>query len=363
MKRIVVSGYYGFGNVGDEAVLAGTLASFRSLNADVEITVLSGDPADTTAVHGVASLPRYSLSAVTQAIRQSDLLLSGGGSLLQDVSSARSAAYYFGVIALAELLRVPVMLYAQGVGPITRTVTALQARLLLNRVALASVRDADSADLLRRLGVKRPPIHVTADPSFALDPATEEETDRLLAEADIPAGSALLGVAVRQWNAGENWPKAVAKGVDEAARLTGATPVFIPMHYPADVEIAEQLAGELSVRSGRLRTRLTPTQAKGVVGRMDVLLGMRLHALMFAAAQGTPSVALSYDPKVTSFATGAPGHMPVINVGSATSEEIAESLERVWANRAAIGSALSSAQPYWRAEAIRNSALALELLK
>jgi polysaccharide pyruvyl transferase CsaB len=363
MKRIAISGYYGLGNVGDEAVLAGMLASFRALANDVEFTVHSANPAATTAIHGVNAVPRYSAGAVIRTIRQAGLLISGGGSLLQDVTSARSAAYYFAIIALAEFLRTPVMLYAQGVGPITRRVTALQARVLLNRVKLATVRDEGSAALLRSLGVTRPTIQVTADPSFALDPVGLEETDRIFAEAGLPEGRTLLGVAIRAWRVNENWPEAIANGITEAARRMDAVPVFLPMQHPSDVPLAEDVAARLAVESVVLRSPLGPAQAKAVVGRMGLVLGMRLHALMFAASQSVPSVAMSYDPKVTAFVKSTATDLPILDASSVSSQEIATAVERVWENRAAIQSALDVKQTAWREQAVLNSRLALDLIE
>jgi polysaccharide pyruvyl transferase CsaB len=362
MKRIVISGYYGLGNLGDEAVLAGILASFRALDSSAVITVQSADPAATTALHRVDAVPRYSPRAVFRTIRQADLLLSGGGSLLQDVTSARSAAYYLAIILLAELCRTPVMLYAQGVGPIKRRVTAMQARLLLNHVRMASVRDQGSADLLRRLGMTRPPIHVTADPSFALDPAGDEECTRILSEAGVPTTKPLLGVAVRPWPVGGNWREDIANGISEAARRIGAVPLFLPMQGSSDIPLAEDIAALANVECHVLRGPLTPTQAKGIVGQMAVVIGMRLHALMFAASQAVPSVAISYDPKVASFAGASPAHLPVLDAGAVSPQDLADSVETVWANRNAIGSALRLKQAEWRAEALRNCTLALELM-
>lgn len=361
MKKIAISGYYGFGNVGDEAVLAGTLASFRQPDAEIDFTILSQNPARTTLEHGVRALSRNSPSAVIRAIKESDMLLSGGGSLLQDVTSARSAAYYFAVIGLAQLLSKPVAIYAQGIGPITRRITALQAHILLNRARLITVRDEDSAAVLRRLGVKQT-VQVTADPSFALDPASDEETDVVLNEAGIPSGSRLLGVALRKWRVGEDWPVVLAEAITEAARILDARPVFLPMQYPDDLALADDIAARLPMGSSILRERPSSAIMKSVMGRMDVLLAMRLHALLFAAAQGTPSVALSYDPKVTSFARSAPGHLPVIEAHSPTRKEIVGAIDLVMANRESISAALREKEPEWRRDALRNSKLVMDLL-
>src|SRR5690606_3433729 len=71
--RLVLLGYFGFGNTGDEAVLAAEVAALRrELGDDTEFVVISGDPAHTRAVHGLAAVPRTSMPAIVQAIRFAD---------------------------------------------------------------------------------------------------------------------------------------------------------------------------------------------------------------------------------------------------------------------------------------------------
>ena len=363
MKHIVVSGYYGCGNTGDEAVLGGMLASFRALGADVDFTVLSRDPAGTTSVHGVAAVSRNSLGEVARSIKSADLLISGGGSLLQDVTSARSAAYYLGVMFVGLAFGKPVMAYAQGVGPLLRPTTTYFSRLLLDRARLITVRDEDSAELLRRIGVARPPVHVTADPSFDMDPASEEAALSALCRAGAPDDRPLLGVAVRNWKAGDEWPSVLAEGIRKASERLAATPLFLPMHYPEDVTFAAAIASEVGAQAVVLQSPLLPGLAKAIVGRVDVMLAMRLHALMFAAAVGAPAVALSYDPKVTSFAGNLPGGLPVLSTSGAGPSDIADAVEQAWERRADIRRELEAKLPDWRQEARKNASLALELLE
>ncbi len=104
MPKVVLSGYFGFGNAGDEAILAAEVAALRQLIPQVEITVLSGNPRKTAATYNVEAEPRGNLWALCRALRRADLLISGGGSLLQDITSNRSIPYYLGVMALAKLM-------------------------------------------------------------------------------------------------------------------------------------------------------------------------------------------------------------------------------------------------------------------
>ena len=141
MRNLVVSGYYGSKNAGDEAMLAAMLEVLSDLDPKLHITVISADPEDTRARHGVDAVSWLDITRILQLLGRADLLISGGGSLLQNVTSRRSLYYYLGIIFLALAVKTPVMLYAQGIGPIRGRLACALTRLIVNRVQLITVRD------------------------------------------------------------------------------------------------------------------------------------------------------------------------------------------------------------------------------
>ena len=159
MKRIVVSGYYGAKNAGDEAMLAAMLEVLGDLDPELHITVISADPADTRRRHGVEAIGSFDAGAIFSAMRRADLVVSGGGSLLQNVTSGRSLYYYMAVIFLALLLGKRVMLYAQGIGPVTGVFACRAMRWLGNRVSLITVRDEGS--MVETFAHMRTPIEMS----------------------------------------------------------------------------------------------------------------------------------------------------------------------------------------------------------
>jgi polysaccharide pyruvyl transferase CsaB len=329
--RIAVSGYYGCGNTGDEAVLAGITASFaRRAGAEAaRFTVFSANPEDTRRRHGLDAVDRMSRAALRATLRETDLLLSGGGSLLQDTTSLRSLLYYLWVLRLAQSMRVPTMFYAQGIGPLRRPAARALTRIVANRARAITVRDPGSEELLRAIGVSRVPVHVTADPAFALQPAPAERVDALLAAAGVLGNIPLLGVAVRQWPAGPS-EETYASALREAARRAGSRVVFLPMQPPGDVELSHAIAARLTDATV-LEEPLSPQEAVGVCGRLDALLAMRLHALIFASLSGVPLTALSYDPKVAELMIllGQAGQCLPLDVPAAElSERVADSFGR-----------------------------------
>lgn len=310
--RLTASGYYGLGNAGDEAVLAGIAEALRSVGGDrAELTVLSQDPESTTRLHGLPAVQRMSMGAVRRAIARTDLLISGGGSLLQDTTSLRSLFYYLWIIQMAHRQSAPVMFYAQGIGPLKRPISRALVRRAANGAAYITVRDEQSRQLLRRIGVSRLIIEVTADPAFGLSPAADEEVDRLLDAERIRLDRPTVALAVRPWRDAAASVQAFARLAEAIERRTGARVVLLPMQSPGDVEFARDIAAAAGRGSAAGSPRLPivaggyrPAALLGLVGRMSAVVAMRLHALIFSAAQAVPPFALSYDPKVESLMGG-----------------------------------------------------------
>ena len=171
MAEILIAGYYGFHNAGDEAMLAGLRRAIRELRPDVTFTAISGTASQTRRLHGIGAVSRSDIRGIWEAIGRADLVMFGGGSLLQDVTSSRSLIYYLGLATMARLRRKPVMFCAQGIGPVTRPLGRALVPLIVNRAALITARDAEAAETFRRLGVTRPPVTVTADAALVLGPA------------------------------------------------------------------------------------------------------------------------------------------------------------------------------------------------
>lgn len=314
MYRIVVAGYYGHDNAGDEAIAEAVVHALRSLAPDAHITVMSGNPERTRARLGVEAAHRFSPRQVLAALARCHLLVFGGGSLLQDVTSFRSLLYYQALLALALLLGRPVAIYANGLGPIRSRLGRLFTGFLLRRARLVSLRDRDSWEEARRLGVRDAVL--TADPAFLLSPSPAEELAAIRrAEGWDTLPRPRVGVAPRPWPASPRFVGELAAALDTLARQ-GITVVFLPMQYPQDMTAIAQVRAAMREPSCVLTGRYTPGQLLALAGELDLVIGMRLHALIFAVAAGVPVVGVSYDPKVESFLAevgcpqaGTPSHL------------------------------------------------------
>lgn len=365
MKRIVISGYYGFNNAGDEAILDSMTGTLRAQAAaqgqKLQITVLSADPAATAARLGVEAVGRMDFPAVFRALLRADALLSGGGGLLQDATGrGMSVPYYLGLVLLARLLGKKAIFYAQGIGPIRKKRNRLLTRLIANTATAIAVRDQGSREELERLGVTRPPVTVTVDPVFLLEPADERGRAAGFIQM-LPADKPVVGIAVRSWLKEEETLREIAAAADCVARDISAVTVLVPMHYPEDLAVAENLAGRMKTETVILRENLQPRELLAVFGRFNLVLAMRLHALIFAAVCGVPMLGIGYDRKVDAFlnrlelgSAGEPGALEAPRLAR-------QALER-WQQREEASGILQEKSRVFRQDALQWAQHVLQLI-
>lgn len=304
MAKVVISGYYGFDNLGDEAVLFSILKTLRELRLGLRIEVLSNNPGQTEDIYKVTASDRWKLREVYGALKDADMLISGGGSLLQDVTGWKSLIYYLGVIWLAQRMGKPVFFYAQGIGPVNTPFGRFLMRLVVNRVNYITVRDESSREDLAGMKINRPQIEVTADPVLGLE---EKYVDKkigqeILGQAglDLSIEKRMVGISVRQWQELVDYKKVVAELCDKLSRL-GYQVVFLPMHYPEDLKTSQETLALMEQPAVVLEGHYSVVEMASLIANMDLLVGMRLHALILAAVMHVPPVAISYDPKIDRF--------------------------------------------------------------
>ena len=299
---VVICGAYGRGNAGDDAILDAILQEIRSLDPDMPVTVLSKDPAATRLTYRVRSIHRSHILSWRRAMRKSVLYLNGGGSLIQDVTSRRSLWYYLYNIRSAHALGCRVQMYGCGIGPVTREhLRRMAARTLNSCVDIITLREPDSQAELRAMGVTSPQILLTADPALTLRAATEDETDSVLLCAGIPPHGKYLCFALRRWPGFEEAAPALRAAAAYAYETHGLTPVFLSVEKRLDPGAGRIAADGLSVPHYFLDDAGKAGTIIGALSRMEAVVSMRLHALIFAAGQGIPLVGIVYDPKVSSF--------------------------------------------------------------
>jgi polysaccharide pyruvyl transferase CsaB len=283
--RAVLCGYYGKGNGGDEALLASLL---QMLPTHVKPLVLSGNPAQTQQRYGVEAIERMSLPAVWKALRQADALIWGGGSLMQDSTSALSPLYYGGLMGLAQKFNLTTIAWAQGIGPLKRRLTSQVTQRAYAGCTAVSVRDRGSAALLSDWHISSV---MAPDPVWALAANPVEE----LAHLPTPR----VAVALRSHPL--LTPERLAhltRALIDFQTATQTCLLLVPFQPAQDLAIAEAIQPQLPEISHIISSE-DPRTLKGVFQGVEMAIAMRYHGLIMAAAEGCRCFALSYDPKVS----------------------------------------------------------------
>lgn len=353
--RLLLCGYYGFGNLGDEALLEVIVSQLKTRYPYAQIEVLSAKPEETAHELRVEATPRWDAKAVRRSIERADVLLSGGGGLLQNATSLRSLVYYAGIIRAAARANRKAMIFAQSIGPLDfwgRTVV----KECCKGLTAATVRDARSAQLLSSLVPTGVAVERTADPVFLYD-APEEEID-LSAEGLGPDSDPLVIFSVRKATGMKDRLDVLARAADRFALQHGARVAFLPLGGPPDAEVST-----LIIRKCKSAPVLLPecslARAANIIRRAKALVGMRLHALILAARYAVPFLAIPYDPKVVALCEDLAYPLPplfTLNPAGAKPEpeETDAIVDRLWSERETASAQLSAASEHLRALALRN---------
>lgn len=296
-KHIVLSGYYGFRNAGDDAVCYAIIQHLRREIPDASICVLSNDPNLTTQTYGVRAVSRWQPTKVIPELVFADLLISGGGSLLQDVTSKNGILYYLSILEVAKRLRTPHMIYAQGIGPLKETRNQRLVARAMNNADLITVRDPASRRLLKNIGTRRP-IFVAPDPVLGLDASdvSAEDGRKRLRHAGWLGEKPLILCAPRPWADVDRVPL-YAAALDRLAD-DGYDVALLAMQPQAEGALCHAISGHMEHRAVVIAESLNTRELLSLFKVSKLVIAMRLHALIMGAVCGTRLLGLSYDPKV-----------------------------------------------------------------
>lgn len=294
---IVLSGYYGFRNSGDDAILKMIIQDIRAIDPKLGITILSNRPADTKRIYSVNAVNRWNFFAIRKVMKDSRLFISGGGSVIQDVTSTKSLLYYLCLILMAKRYGNKVMLYANGIGPVRKKANQKRAKNVLNRVDVITLREEDSQDILNEMGVINPKTVVTCDPVVALKDIDIDQAETLLYRHNL-FGKPYIVVSLREWKTIPIFEAELLEGLKEIKRKHNCELLFLPMQHPHDVAINQKYAK--LTNSVCITKRLSADMCIGLAKHSLLAVGMRLHILIYAFAANVPSIGLAYDPKVES---------------------------------------------------------------
>ncbi|MCI5674606.1 MAG: polysaccharide pyruvyl transferase CsaB [Firmicutes bacterium] len=302
-KSIVLSGFYGFDNQGDDAILEAITTELRRLDPSLRLMVLSNNPNKTREIYNVESSYRFNPFNVIATIKRSDMLISGGGSLLQDVTSTRSLWYYLFVIRLSKFFGKKTVIYANGVGPINKKINRRRTMKTLKDLDLITLRDDDSGKYLEEMGIGSDKYLVRSDPVFLLEPDISSATNIL---NKIGIGEDFIAINLRPWKDDSKVIEAF-KGAIKRLLAKGEKILLMPMHYPTDLNILDKIYDDIdksSVDTSGLfiyKDEMSVRELMGIFSLSKLVISMRLHGLIYSVSVHTKPLAISYDPKVNGF--------------------------------------------------------------
>lgn len=294
MVKVAISGYYGFKNFGDEAIL-GVLVNHLKQLKDVDITVFSSDVDYTSKTYSVNSVKRFDLKNVIKTIRNSDVLISGGGSLLQDVTSLKSVVYYSLIIALGLLFNKKVIIFAQGVGPLNKKLSQLIVSNLLKNCSLVTVRDEKSLALLRNWGIN---ADLVCDPIYSLDVVQEFNENA-------------LGVQLREFKT-MNYNLLHKLALFIAEKFSDKKIEIFSLQESQDLELCKNFENILKTLNPEIKTEIVTDNIVNRISKLSYLIAMRFHAILVALKCGIKTCAINYDVKVEKLANEA--NIPLISM-------------------------------------------------
>ena len=308
---VVVCGAYGRGNMGDDAILQTIIRQLRMQDPDLPICVMTRKPVETALETGVSTVQIFHAMRASKWMKRSTLYISGGGTLLQNATSTRSLIYYLFSMIQAKKCGCRVMLYGCGAGPVRGKGNQRLVARVLNRYAdQMTLRDPASRQTLERFGVTVPKCMVTADPALGMQ-ADTERTPEFLRKNGMDLDQKYALFVLRPWSGMERRLDAVRQAAEYVYRRWDLMPVFMCFEPSRDQNITHTAADGLQVPYKILTGESDCSIACGVIARSQLVVAMRLHALVFACSQDVPMVGISYDPKVSGFMdyAGNPHHL------------------------------------------------------
>ncbi len=297
----VISGYYGYKNSGDDALLLGMINSLKQQMPDIRLGVLSKNPDLTRQSYQVDAFPRFNPFSVNHALSKTHMLINGGGSLIQDATSFKSLLYYLAVMRLAKKKGKKVFVYANGIGPLKEK-SLPYAKRVLCEADMITLRDKDSRNELSRMGFSEESYTLSADPALLLEAPKKQECLDIIEALGIPKNLKILAVSVRPWEKNDaEFEQKLACICDEAYEKYGLTSVFIPMKPASDLRISQSISQSTKHKSYVITKPLDVKEILGVVAVSYAVIGMRLHTLIYSACTLVPNIGITYDPKIDGF--------------------------------------------------------------
>lgn len=337
---MLITGAYCVLNKGDAALRLGGLPSIRKEVPDAQFTILTLFPEHDAKVYHdgeIIQAINTPFSAINAAFRcltwrflheylkmnssfvwnlvdvdvirnyiDCDVVVDISGDSISEVTGTRGTLYHLFHLWIAECLNKPTIVYAQSVGPFSYT--KFFAKRMLNKVDLITVRGKVSYDYLKQIGIDKPPMYLTADIAFLMQPASEERIDEIFTENNIEnkpfVGMSVSNLISTYYGSYEGYVELMAKVVDYIVDELHTSVVFIPHVTGPEKEKDDRVVAEDIFKLVRNKSDVKlihddypPQEMWGIIKRAEMFVGARMHACIGALSVGVPVINISYHHK------------------------------------------------------------------
>ena len=288
-KKICISGYYGFDNFGDETILKVLINNLKNYSCNPEITVFSSNPDKTKELYQVNAVKSFNIKQVIKELLKCDCLISGGGSLLQDVTSKKSLIYYLAIISIATFFRKKVIIFAQGIGPINDKFLSKLTAFILKKASYITVRDERSLNLLKSWNIN---ANLCSDPVWNIQIPLKEKSNK-------------IGIQLRDfYSLNDDFIKEFAKSINKY--YSNKEICILSLQNKLDEKVCNQLKEELLNKNNELNVKVIENNSNDEVieniASLDELIAMRYHACLIGLLSGIKVLPINYDIKVDELA-------------------------------------------------------------
>jgi len=370
----VLSGYYGYGNTGDDTLLFTVINNISQKKPDIKICLLTNHTKKIQKwldnyFANIVSKHRYNFLTVKKSIKKSKALVFGGGTLLQDSTSARSFGYYSWLLKTAQKLGKKTILYANGIGPIYYKKNQKKAEETLKNITFATIRDKESYNSLIEMGIDKNKLAPTADEAITVKQnsnlnAYKKDFKEFLTQTmnhAIPVN--YIVISVRKWKyLNADFFGVFSAAVDIICRENNLIPVYIVMEPKNDRSISEHLS-TLNGRAYLADVSGDIEKVLAVVRSAEAVISMRFHTLVFAAAFGIPMIGISIDPKIGSFLNDVfDSDIYTVELKSFTKNMLAEKFKILMSDKENVKNKIAGAADRLCGEAAENADLFIKAM-
>ena len=375
---VLISGYYGFGNMGDDSILETITGKLREAAPDIRIAALTKHPDVDSKHFGIYCVKRMHLFKIARVMKASRVLISGGGSLFQDSTSSKSLKYYAFIINMARFFGMKTYVYANGIGTIHFERNKRLTARTIKKVDKITVRDSSSYDELVSLGVPENMISLTADPAFLMAPCTNEEVRVAREKHNLDCAKKYFAVSLRRFEGLQKYAysendllDSVLESCAHIAKEYNITPVFVSMQSYLDLDISRAARDGMREKYGIDALAISPENGRELLSILrgsdetpgaEFVCAMRLHILIYACGASVPMIGLSLDPKIDAFMKAlVPSNL--IEIPNLSSKLLSETMVRTVEERDSLVSDLKLKAEHFKNLAIGYINAVFELLK